>query len=153
MKNPGRFGVRLLVALAAGVMVVVPAHAAVSCHKINAKGVGQDLGGGVTQARIIGGGLLHGTTQGNFAITGGAPPVFTIAGTVVFTTRKGTATVSAAGTFDVATGDFLSSGPVTASTGQLAGMTGTLVLDGNEDLATGKFTEEVSGLVCVDLAP
>ncbi len=153
MKNPGRFGVRLLVALAACVAVAVPAHAAVSCHKINAKGVGQDLGGGMTQARIIGGGLLHGTTQGSFEITGGAPPVFTIAGTVVFTTRKGTATATVAGTFDVGTGDFLSSGPVTASTGRLAGMTGTLVLDGNEDLATMKFTEEVSGLVCVDLAP
>lgn len=153
MKNPGRFGARLLVALAAGVLVVVPAHAAVSCHKINAKGVGQDLGGGMTQARIIGGGLLHGTTQGSFAITGGSPPVFAIAGTVTFTTHKGTATVAAAGTFDGATGDFLSSGPVTAATGQLAGMTGTLVLDGNEDLVTGKFTEDVSGLVCVDLAP
>lgn len=152
MKNPGRFGGRLLVALAAGVLMVVPAHAAVSCHKINAKGVGQDLGGGMTHARIIGGGLLHGTTQGSFAITGAAP-VFAIAGTVTFTTHKGTATVDAAGTFNVLTGDFLSSGPVTASTGQLAGMTGTLVLDGNEDLATWKFTEEVSGLVCVDLAP
>ncbi len=153
MKNPGRFSARLLVALAAGVLVAGPAHAAVSCHKINAKGVGQDLGDGMTQARIIGGGLLHGTTQGSFAITGGAPPVFGIAGTVTFTTHKGTATATVAGTFDVGNGDFVASGPVTAATGQLAGMTGTLVLDGNEDLATGKFTEVVTGLVCVDLAP
>ena len=30
---------------------------------------GQDRGGGVTEAQIIGGGILHGTTLGSFAIT------------------------------------------------------------------------------------
>jgi hypothetical protein len=47
------------------------AEAAVSCDKINAKGIGQDLGRAGTRARILGGGLLHGTTHGIFAVTGG----------------------------------------------------------------------------------
>ena len=33
----------ILVAVAVGSLMVGPAHAAVSCHKINAKGAGQDL--------------------------------------------------------------------------------------------------------------
>ena len=142
-----------LFVVAASLLAVSPAHAAVSCHKINAKGVGQDLGGGMTEAQIIGGGLLHGTTQGSFAVTGGAPPVLSIGGTVTFTTNKGTLTVTVTGTLDVATGDFMASGPVTAATGKLAGASGTLVLDGIEDLITGTFVEDVSGLICVDLAP
>lgn len=148
-----RFLGPLAIAVAAGLMMAGPAHAAVSCHKINAKGAGQDLGGGVTQAQIIGGGLLHGTTQGSFNITGVAPPVVSIAGTVTFTTSQGTLTVTVSGTFDVVNGNFVASGPVTAATGKLSGATGSLVLDGIEDLTTGKFIEDVSGLVCVDLAP
>ena len=138
--------------IAAGVIVSLgQAHAAVSCHKINAKGVGQDLGGGMTEARIVGGGLLQGTTQGSFVITGGAPPVFGIAGTATFTTQQATLTVALSGTFDVGTGAFVSTGPVMSATGKLAGATGTLTIDGTEDLSTGRFTEEVSGLICVDL--
>jgi hypothetical protein len=133
--------------------VVSPAGAGVSCHKINAKGVGQDLGDGATMADIIGGGLLQGTTAGQFAITGGSPPVFTIAGTVEFTTQRGTLTVTVAGTFDVATGEFSASGPVTDATGKLAGATGSLTLAGVENLADGSFVETVAGGVCVDLAP
>ena len=143
----------ILVAVAAGAMLVGPAHAAVSCHKINAKGAGQDLGGGMTQAQIIGGGLLHGTTQGRFAITGGSPPVFSIGGTVMFTTSHATLAVTITGTFDVATGNFVAAGPVTAATGMLSAATGSLLLEGIEDLTTGKFVEDVSGLICVDLGP
>lgn len=142
-----------LVMVAASLIVASSAHAAVSCHKINAKGAGQDLGGGITEAQIIGGELLHGTTQGSFNITGGLPPLLTIAGTVIFTTRQGALTVAVAGTFDVVAGNFIASGPVTAATGKLTNATGTLLFDGVEDLLTGKFVEDVSGLVCVDLAP
>lgn len=129
------------------------ANAGVSCHKINAKGVGQDLGGGNTQAQIIGGGLLHGTTTAHFDIVGGAAPVFVINGTVTFTVNRATLTVPVSGSFDVSIGNFVVSGSIASATGKLAGATGTLMLDGVEDLATGKFTEEISGLLCVDLAP
>lgn len=143
----------LLFVFASALMMVSKAQAAVSCHKINAKGVGQDLGGGVTEAHISGGGLLNGTTTGNFAITGGSPPVFSIAGTVTFTTNQSTVPVSITGAFNVVTGEFIASGPVTGATGKLAGATGTVSFEGIEDLSTGVFVEDVTGIICVDLAP
>jgi hypothetical protein len=137
-----------------GVLIVDGrADAAESCHMINAKGVGRDLGGGVTEAQIIGGGLLHGTTEGNLTITGVSGTVASFEGTVEFTTRHGTLTVTVAGTFDTATGAFSASGPVTAATGKLAGATGTLSLEGIQDLSDGTFVEDVTGQICVDLAP
>lgn len=143
----------VLVVILAVVMMARPTRAAVSCHNINAKGVGQDLGGGATVARIIGGGLLHGTTVGSFAIIGFSGTVASIAGTVTFTTNKATLTVTVTGTFDVETGEFSASGPVTNATGKLAGATGSLSLNGIQDLATGTFVEDVTGRICVDLAP
>jgi hypothetical protein len=151
MRTTSRLVVRSLVVAVTALAVVVPVSAAVSCHKINAKGVGQDLGNGVTTAQIIGGGLLQGTTQGNFVIAGGEPPAFSINGTVVVTTSQATLTVAVVGTFNVATGMFSATGPVTAATGKLAGAVGTLLLEGVEDLSTGKFVEDVTGLICVDL--
>jgi hypothetical protein len=143
-----------LCALVASLVVTAPAAAGVSCHKINAKGVGQDLGGGLTQARITGGGLLNGTTAGSFAITGFTPPALaSIAGTVTFTVNKATLVVSVTGTFDVASGAFSASGPVTGATGKLADATGSLNLNGIEDLTDGSFVEDVVGSVCVDLSP
>ncbi len=118
------------------------------CKNIHATGIGQDLGNGVTAATISHGGWLNGTTQGAFAITGGAPPVFTVAGTVVFTTNSGTLTLTVAGTFDVSSGAFMTSGRVSAATGKLAGASGTLTLAGVENLATGAFTETLTGTIC-----
>ena len=129
------------------------AHAAVSCHKINAKGVGQDLGGGQTQSQMIGGGLLNGSTAGSFMITGGAPPQFQVAGTVTFTTRSAMLTVSVAGSFNVVSGVYQVAGPVTASSGKLAGASGMLMFDGLQDMQTGRFAQDVAGLICADLAP
>ncbi len=146
--------VLLVLFVVVGTLVTVSqARADVSCHKINAKGVGQDLGEGVTQADIIGGGLLQGTTVGNFVITGVSGSVASIEGTVVFTTNQATLTVTVTGIFDVVTGEFSSSGAVTGATGKLAGATGTLLLEGIEDLTTGTFVEDVTGTICVDLAP
>lgn len=153
MKVVGRVVLLLLFVGVGTLMTASQALAAVSCHKINAKGVGQDLGGGVTEADIIGGGLLQGTTAGNFVITGFSGTVASFAGTVVFTTNQGTLTVTVAGIFDVATGEFSASGIVTGATGKLAGATGTLLLEGIQDLSDGRFVEDVTGTICVDLAP
>ena len=147
-----RTAVRSMFVIAAALVAVGTAQAGVSCHKINAKGAGQDLGGGNTQAQIIGGGLLQGTTQASFGITGGTPPLFSIAGTVMFTTKHATLTVTVTGTFDIATGKFDASGPVTAATGKLTGATGRLEFEGVQDLPSGKFVEDVRGEICVDLA-
>ncbi len=75
-----------------------------------------------------------------------------IAGTVTFTTRQATLTVTVTGTFDFVTGVFSASGPVTGATGKLAGATGNLLLEGVEDLTDGSFVEDVTGAICVDLA-
>jgi hypothetical protein len=142
-----------LAGVLAGVPMANTARAEVSCHKINAKGVGQNLGGGQTQAQIVGGGLLHGTTVGNFTITGLSGTVASFVGTVTFTTNLATLIVTVAGTLDVATGEFSAAGPVTGATGKLSGATGSLMLEGVEDLSTGTFVEAVTGEICVDLAP
>jgi hypothetical protein len=117
------------------------------CARVNAVGIGQDLGGGNTTATISHGGRLNGTTSGHFVITG-APPVFTIAGTVVFTAKHGTLTANVTGTFDVTSGAFNASGPVSAGTGNLAGTTGIFTFAGLEDLVTGVFTETITGTLC-----
>ena len=147
-------GLRLTVLVTLSIMMMASqSHAAESCHNINAKGVGQDLGGGTTQAQIIGGGLLHGTTEGNFTITGVSGTVASFEGTVEFTTGHGTLTVTVVGSLDVATGRFSASGTVSDATGKLTGATGELSFEGIENLSDGSFVEDVTGEICVDLAP
>jgi hypothetical protein len=146
-----RFG-SLLCVLASTLIMVAGAQANgldgdQGCAQVHAVGVGQDLGGGNTIATISHGGRLNSTTSGQFAISG-APPVFTITGTVVFTAKHGTLTANVAGTFDVTSGAFNASGPVSAGTGNLAGTTGTLTFAGVENLATGAFTETIIGTLC-----
>jgi hypothetical protein len=119
------------------------------CRAVRARGVGQDLGGGRTTATITRGGILNGTTAAMFGITGGTPPVLTFAGTVVFTTKRGTLTIGIAGTFNVATGAFDASGPVSGGTGRFAGASGMLRLMGVQDLSTGRFTETIRGTLCL----
>jgi hypothetical protein len=142
----------LLLCLLATALIAVGAAQASDgddgCKAIHATAIGQDLGGGVTVATISGAGWFNGTSRGSFAITGGAPPVFTVAGNVVFTTKHGTLTLNAAGTFNVATGAFKTSGAISGATGKLAGATGTLTLEGVQNLATGAFTETITGTIC-----
>jgi len=118
------------------------------CRPVHAAGVGQDLGGGNTTATITRGGVLNGTTTAHFDITGGSIPMFTIAGTIVFTTKHGTLTANVSGTFDVSTGEFAATGPISGGTGKFAGATGTLTFSGVENLTTGAFTETVTGTLC-----
>jgi hypothetical protein len=142
----------LMCVFAGGALVVGGAQARSAtqgddCANIHATGVGQDLGGGNTTATISHGGQLNGTTSGHFVV-GGAPPVFAISGTVTFTTKHGTLVATVAGTLDVTTGAFTASGPVSGGTGNLAGTTGTLTFSGVENLATGVFTETITGTIC-----
>jgi hypothetical protein len=119
------------------------------CRHVSARGIGQDLGGGNTTATITHGGILNGTTAAHFDITGGSPPVLTFAGTIVFTTHRGTLTASPTGTLNVATGVFNATAPITGGTGAFAGATGTLTFAGVEDLTTGHFTETITGTICL----
>jgi hypothetical protein len=147
---------RTLVALClllAGAVTPADASAGVSCHTINAKGVGQDLGGGRTEAQIVGGGLLHGTTQAAFTITGLNGTVASFVGAIVFTVNNATLTANVAGTLDVASGVFAATTSGVTGTGKLVGATGSLAFNGVEDLTDGSFTEDVNGEICVDLSP
>jgi hypothetical protein len=148
-------GMRVLVVTLLVVAAAAPATArgAVSCHNINAKGIGQDHGGGQTTAQIIGGGLLQGTTQASLAITGLSGTVASFEGTIVFTVNNATLTVQLSGTLDVVTGEFNATSSSISGTGKLAGATGSLSFNGVEDLSTGSFTEDVTGEVCADLSP
>ena len=97
-----------------------PATAAVSCHQITSKGVGQaappqagDPPGLIrTLAQIRGGGLLQGTTEAAFQVTSPTPTGIAFAGDITFTTNRATLTVELDGTLDLATGDFQASGDV-----------------------------------------
>jgi hypothetical protein len=139
--------------LLGALMTVSPAQAEVSCHVINAKGVGQDTGGGNTTANIIGGGLLHGTNAAHVTITGVSGTVASFVETATFTNQHGTLTVLVTGGIDFTTGQFSASGPVTAATGGLSGATGNISFSGVVSLSSGVFTEDISGALCVDLAP
>jgi hypothetical protein len=119
------------------------------CHKINAKGEGAIVGmaAGVitTEADIIGGGLLNGTTRAEFTFPV-SPEAFT--GTLVFTTKQGTLSFDVNGSF---TGtQFNATAVATEGTGKLAGAEGTLVLEGVVDPSDGSFTENISGEICLD---
>ena len=138
-----------------------PAAAAEYCHQIKATGAGQgaapqpgDPPGLIrTVAQIRGGGLLHGTTEAAFQVTGPTPTGIAFAGDITFTTNRGTLSVDLDGTLNLTTGEFRSSGYVSGATGKLDGATGTLTLAGVQDLQdpAGSFVETVSGEVCVDL--
>ena len=150
----------MVICLAFGGLLERFAEAGTSCHLINAKGVGKDLGVSadpdgtlhiLTSATVIGGGLLHGMVTGSLTLPPPAGPVAQFTEIVTFTTQHGTLTVNLTGWVDFASSHFHASGPVTGGTGKLAGATGTLSLSGDD--AAGTFTEDINGAVCVNLAP
>ena len=146
---------RMLVLLAAAVVTAggAPTTSAAaphdSCLSVNARAIGQNLGHGQTQATITHAGILNGTTTGQLQITGGTPPLLTVVGTGVLTTHYGTLTVDLAGTFNTATGVFQATGQIVHGTGMLAGATGVLTFVGLEDLTSGRFTQTITGTVCL----
>jgi hypothetical protein len=143
----------LVIAFAMAAVAPAVALGSTACHSIDATGVGQDLGEGRTVAQISDGGLLQGTTAASFQITGLSGTVASFAGTITFTTNRGTLTATVAGTLDLATGAFSATSSSLSGTGKLAGASGSLVFNGVENLATGAFTEVITGSICVDLAP
>ena len=142
-------------------VVPSPAMAAESCRAINATGMGSGAPAEPgdppnlirTQAQLADAGLLQGTTAAAFTITGVTDTGITFAGPLTITTNRATVLVDLTGTLDVTTGQFVGSGPIVATTGKLSGATGSLTLSGEQDLTdpAGRFTETVSGSICVDL--
>jgi hypothetical protein len=154
MKTSGRANRPFAFALAAALLLSFGyAEAATSCHKINASAVGQDNFDLTTRATIRGGGLLNGTTASTLSVAGIEPPDLLFAGTIVITTKHGLLTAAIMGTLDTTTGEFSATANITSGTGKLEGAQGMLTLDGVEDLTTGRFVEEIGGVVCADLSP
>src|SRR5438876_11713206 len=91
---------KLFLAAMVGLIATSTALAEVTSHKINARGEGQitseTAAGGTTESRIIGGGLLQGTTTSELIFTGFDPATGDVfyEGTLVLTTRHGTLTLS-----------------------------------------------------------
>jgi hypothetical protein len=163
MKSLGRAGLLFLFVVVCTLMMVSQSQAKVSSHKINAKGVGlftpDGTGtGGTDETRIIGGGLLQGTASGDSVVVGFDFPVLSLVGTQMFTTNKGTLTVDISGDFNVVTGEFILSGPVTDATGKLEGAEGFLLFEGVEAVTPDPFdpevfVEDITGVITVDLSP
>ena len=138
-----------------------PAVATESCRAISATGMGSsapaepgDPPGAVrTQAQLADAGLLQGTTAAAFTVTGLTGTVISFTGPLTITTNRATVVVDLTGTLNLMTGQFSGSGPIVAATGKLSGATGSLTLSGEQDLTdlAGRFTETVSGSICVDL--
>ena len=147
--------------LAVGVLSVsAPAEASVSrvCVPVQLRGTGQDLGpddaGNLrTVATLTALGIPVGTTAATFTPSG--PPVGTIlafTGPIVFTPRfgPGTLTATVAGSVDLAAGTFTATSTTVTGTGPLRGASGQLRFAGTENLATGAFTESVTGQLCAE---
>ena len=143
-------------------VVPSPAVAAESCRAINATGTGSGAPAEPgdppnlvrTQAQLADAGLLQGTTAAAFTITGLTDTGLSFAGLLTITTNRATVIVDLTGTLDLVTGQFSGAGPIVAATGKLSGATGSLTLSGQQDLTdpAGRFTETVSGSICVDLS-
>jgi hypothetical protein len=141
-----------LLGLFATACLLVPAGQALagtSCDKVDAKGVGEQRDGGRWTADIKGDGVLSGTSEGQFELTGVDGADLSFKGDVKFDTGNGTLTATVDGSFDLSSGKFSASGPVTDSSGDLSDATGDLELKGIEDLRDGSFVADVTGEICV----
>lgn len=158
MITPTRRMLAALLAVGAlGLAAPGAAHAGVSCHRIDATGVGRQTGPTTTVATIRDAGLLTGTTAGEFAVVPVSGTEFLLTGTVTFTVNRATLAVDVAGTLvftdpptAALTFDVTSTGMT--GTGRLAGADGILWLAG-AGAPDGRFTETVTGEICVDLSP
>jgi hypothetical protein len=119
------------------------------CVPIYAQGVGEDLGNGNTTATITTHGLLLGTTSASFTITGVSGTTASFTGPIVFTTPIGKLTAQTVGTFDVVSGVFRSTSTSLTGTGAFRSVTGNVTLAGVQNLQTGRFTETVTGRLCI----
>jgi hypothetical protein len=128
------------------------------CHKINAKGKGITINpspaGATTEADIIGGGILNGTTRAEFVFTGPPDPQtgeIPFDGELVLTTKHGVLTFNAVnGALNGGTGKFSTELYVIGGTGRFSNATGSLFISGITNLDTGDFTEDISGEICLN---
>ena len=123
------------------------------CHEINAKGKGVTIEatqtGVITEADIIGGGLLNGTTRAEFYFVGNDGGVISFLGELVLSTKHGSVTYQAtSGTFNTSTLAFSTDLYVVDGDGRFQGATGNLHIEG-VNFSDGSFTENLTGEICI----
>ena len=133
----------------AGVSVAAAAKPSLVCLPVAADGFGQDLGGGRTTATISVAGVAVGTTEASFTISGVEGTVASFTGDIIFRNAFGSLVAPVSGTLDTATGQFVSSSTTVTGTRAYRQVTGSLTFTGTENLATGSFSEVVTGTLCV----
>jgi hypothetical protein len=138
----------IVVTLPAGAAQGATLPAGPICLPVSATGVGQDLGGGNTQATISIHGVVVGRTNASFTTTQVVGKTASFTGPIVFSSPPGTLTAQVAGTVDLTTGAFLATSTSITGTGLLRGITGRVTLVGHESLTTGGFTETLTGQLC-----
>lgn len=106
--------------------------------------------GGRTQATISSHGLVAGHTAAAFTINQVVGTTASFTGPIVFTNTLGTLTAQVAGTFDVASGAFQATSTSLTGSGLIRGLSGSVTLQGLEDFATLRFTETITGRLCLD---
>ena len=138
-----------LVALTIGLFPLAQSASAVSdCKKVKA-----NLSGGGGSGTITQGGRLNGTTQAMFtsAFTPTPDPnTFSFTDDLTVTTRKGVLKTHNVGIFDTATGLFSAINRIdpNASTGDFAGATGVLYINGKTSDGGATFQAEIAGEIC-----
>ncbi len=123
------------------------------CQKVKGNLSGVDNGNGTTSGTITQGGRLNGTVQEVFtsAITPTPDPnAFSLTNDYTVTTHRGVLKTHNVGIFDIALGvfsDFARIDP-NASTGDFAGATGVLYINGRTTDGGATFQAKITGEIC-----
>ena len=143
-----------LVALTIGLFSLPPAALAVSdCQKAKGNLSIVNNGNGTTSGTLTQGGKLNGTTQAVFtsAFTPTPDPnTFSFTDDLTVTTNKGVLQTHNVSLFDVANGVFSAIARIdpNASTGDFAGATGVLYVNGKTTDGGATFQAEMTGEIC-----
>ncbi len=143
-----------LVALTIGLFPLAQSASAVSdCKQAKGNLSIVNNGDGTTSGTITQGGRLNGTTQAgfpnNFTPTPD-PTTFSFTDELTITTNKGVLVTHNVGIFDFATGLFSAIDRIdpNASTGDFAGATGVLYINGKTTDGGATFQAEITGEIC-----
>ncbi|MEJ7736328.1 MAG: hypothetical protein WKF97_02780 [Chitinophagaceae bacterium] len=126
------------------------------CHTVKAKGIGQTVSqtatGATTVATITGDPLIAGTTEAEFSnIPSLDPNEAPFKGKLKLFTMHGTLTLRVYnGKLSPLTGVFSSDGDVVHGTGKFENATGRLFLSGLINTNDGSFTEDITGIICLN---
>jgi hypothetical protein len=144
----------ILVALTIGLVSLAQSTSALSdCKKAQGNLSVVNNGNGTTSGTITQGGRLNGTTQAVFtsAFTPTPDPgTFSFTDSLTLTTNKGVLKTHNVGIFDAALGLFSAINRIdpNASTGDFAGATGVLYINGKTTDGGATFQGEIAGEVC-----